>query len=103
MKTLFQVIKNKYLIVLIAFSTLMLFFDRNDFFVQQERKRQLNELITSKEFYKKEIEKTKKELSNLQSSPAALEKYARENFLMKRDDEDIFIVEKQSGPDLEKK
>lgn len=93
MKIFFQVIKNKYLIVLIAFSMLMLFFDRNDFFVQQERKKQLNELITSKEFYKKEIEKTKKELSNL-SSPAALEKYARENFLMKRDKEDIFIIEK---------
>jgi hypothetical protein len=32
-------------------------------------------------------------LQNLESSPASVEKFARENFLMKRDDEDLFVVE----------
>jgi cell division protein FtsB len=72
----------------------MLFFDRNDVFVQMDRKKQLNNLLASKKFYQDEIEKTKKQLSDLQNNPAALEKYARENFYMKRDHEDMFIVEK---------
>ena len=39
------------------------------------------------------IEKAKQDLDNLQNSPAALEKFARERYLMKKDGEDIFIIE----------
>ena len=87
------ILKNKYFISLVAFALLMLFYDRNNIFVQIDRKKQLNDLLTSKKFYEDEIEKTKKELYELQNNPAALEKYARENFYMKRDNEDVFIVE----------
>jgi cell division protein FtsB len=86
-------LKNKYLITLVAFALFMMFFDHNDVFVQLERKKQLNELLSSKKFYQGEIDKTKKELFDLQNNPAALEKYARENFYMKRDNEDVFVVE----------
>ena len=75
------------------FALMMLFFDDNNLFVQLDRKHQLNELLTSKRFYEKEIIKTRQDLTNLQSSPAAIEKFARENFIMKRDNEDVFIVE----------
>lgn len=72
---------------------MMLFVDRNDIFVQRQRKKQLNELLESKKFYEAEIEKTKKSLSDLRDNPEALEKYARENYQMKKDNEDIFIVD----------
>lgn len=88
-----NILRNKYLVALIAFVILMLFFDSNDIFVQMERRKELNDLLTSKKFYEDEIEKTKKELSDLEDSPTAIEKYARENYLMKRDNEDVFIVE----------
>ncbi len=88
-----NIIRNKYLFALIAFALMMLFFDRNDIFVQLERRKELNDLLTSKKFYEEEIEKTKKELSELENDPSAVEKYARENFFMKRDNEDIFIVD----------
>jgi cell division protein FtsB len=91
--TIFSFLRNKYLITLVAFALFMMFFDHNDVFVQLERKKQLNELLSSKKFYKGEIDKTKKELFDLQNNPAALEKYARENFYMKRDNEDVFVVE----------
>lgn len=90
---IFSLLKNKYLLSVSVFVILMLFFDRNDVFTQMERKRQLKELQASKQFYVEEIEKTRKELAELQNNPAALEKYARENYYMKRDNEDVYIVE----------
>jgi len=50
-------------------------------------------LEANKVFYQKEIEKSRKELSDLQSNPAAIEKFAREHFLMKKEGEDIFILD----------
>jgi cell division protein FtsB len=98
-----NIIRNKYLIALVAFALMMLFFDRNDIFVQLERRKELNDLLTSKEFYENEIEKTKKELSELENDPSAVEKYARENFFMKRDNEDIFIVDAPAQKESVKK
>lgn len=63
------------------------------FFLQLDRKRQLNNLLKSKAFYEAAIANTQQTLNSLQSSPASVEKFAREQFLMKRDNEDIFIVE----------
>jgi cell division protein FtsB len=48
--------------------------------------------LASKAYYEKQIEQTKKNLSELQNNPAALEKFAREKYLLKRDNEDIFVV-----------
>ena len=53
------------------------------------RKQELSELQASKEHYLKEIDKTKTALSDLSNNPAAIEKYAREHFQMKRDNEDV--------------
>lgn len=94
LKRIFLVLKNKYLIAIIVFAVIMLFFDHNNIFEQIDRKKQLNELLASKKFYQQQIEQTKKELADLQNNPAALEKYARENFYMKRDNEDLFVIEK---------
>ena len=71
----------------------MLFFDKNDTFTQMQRKKELKALEESKEYYTKEITKEKKVSEELRSNPAAIEKYARENYLMKRDNEDIFIIQ----------
>ena len=90
---IFRIVSNKYFIAITVFAVLMLFVDRNNMFEQRQRQQQLNELLASKKFYKSEIENTKKTLSDLRDNPAALEKYARENYLMKKDNEDLFIVD----------
>ena len=90
---IFRVISNKYLIAITVFAVLMLFIDRNNLFEQIQRRQQLNELLASKKFYRQEIDKTQKNLSDLKNNPDALEKYARENYLMKKDNEDLFIVD----------
>ena len=84
--------QNKYVITLAAFMVLMLFIDHNDIFLQMDRRRQLNDLLASKAYYEKQIEQTKKNLSELQNNPAALEKFAREKYLLKKDNEDVFVV-----------
>ena len=92
-KKIFLIAGNKYLISIILFAVIMLFVDHNNVFEQLARKQELKELEAKKKYYQEEIEKSKKELSDLSNNPAAIEKYAREKFYMKRDNEDIFIVE----------
>lgn len=85
-------LRNKYLIALGVFAAIMLFFDKNDIFTQRDRKNQLEDLQTSKQYYSDRISSERKELQQLKSNPGTLEKYAREKYLMKKDDEDLFIV-----------
>lgn len=94
--SLIKIFRNKYVIALTAFAVLMLFVDHNDIFVQLERKKQLNDLLTSKAYYQKQIDDTKKNLSDLQNNSAALEKYAREKYFLKRDNEDVFVISNSS-------
>ena len=94
-----QLIKNKYIITATAFIVFVLFIDHNDIFVQLDRQRQLKTLLTSKAWYQQQIELTQKNLNALQNSPSALEKYAREKFYLKRDNEDLFVV---PAPNIQK-
>jgi hypothetical protein len=90
-------LKNKYFLCGAGFIIWMLFFDPRDVFTQLQHNRELRQLQISKTHYQKEIAKETAELEQLKSNPAAVEKYAREKYLMKRDDEDLFII--QEKPD----
>jgi cell division protein DivIC len=101
MKALSQVpswLKNKYFLSTMVFVTFIAFFDDRDLVTNYHHRRQLNELEKSAEYYRQEIEKTKAELDQLKTDAATLEKYAREKYLMKRDNEDIFIIRPQQSP-----
>jgi cell division protein FtsB len=83
---------NKYFIAIAAFCVVLLFLDKNDFFSQLDRRKELKELEQSKKYYTTQIAAERKELEALKSNPATLEKYAREKYLMKRDGEELFII-----------
>lgn len=85
-------IRNKYIIATAVFLVVILFLDKNDFFTQLDRRNELRTLEKSKAYYSKEIASERKELEGLKNDPAILEKYAREKYLMKRDDEEIFLI-----------
>lgn len=85
-------LRNKYVIALGVFACIMLFFDKNDIFTQASRNRQLKDLEESKNHYTESIAAEEDELERLKSNPATLEKYAREKYLMKRDNEDLFLI-----------
>ena len=71
----------------------VLFFDENDSITQKGRLNELSILNKKKNYYKSEIETAKQELSDIQNNDDALEKFARERYLMKKEGEDIFIIE----------
>ncbi len=100
MKKIATILTNKYLVASVFFIVWMLFFDQRDYFQQRERQAELYKLEAKKRYYVEEIEKTRKQLQDLQNNPAALEKFARERYLMKREGEDIFIIE--DSADLKK-
>jgi len=87
-----HLIRNKYLIAAVAFVVWMLFFDRNDLMSQYEYRTQLNKLEEEKEFYTQQIEKVKQDLDELTTNRDQLEKFAREKYHMKKDNEDVYII-----------
>ena len=93
MKSLIPIITNKYLLTIMLFIVWMCFFDQRDIFNTLDQKQKLKVLEAKKKYYETEIETAKVDLNNLQNSPTALDKFAREHYLMKKEGEDIFIIE----------
>lgn len=91
-KSLLPLLKNKYVLTGLAFFIWLLFFDRNDLISQSAYREQLRKLETDKEYYLKGIEQNKTDMEELMSDPGHLEKYAREHYLMKKDNEEIFLI-----------
>lgn len=92
MKRLIDLFKNKYFLVSLAFVVWMIFFDKNDLFSQYQYHQQVNALKQQRDFYQKETDQVNKDLDELTSDPQKLEKFAREKYLMKKDNEDIFVI-----------
>jgi cell division protein DivIC len=87
-------LKNKYLLTVVAFAVWMLFFDDRDLYITFFKQRhELSDLQKSKQYYQHQITDTKTELDQLKINAFTIEKYAREKYMMKRDNEDLFIVE----------
>ena len=85
-------IQSKYLIAVVAFTIWMCFFDRNDLTLQWKRINELRKLQKSETFMNGLISGTKSELDLLKTNPSTLERYAREKYMMKKDNEDLFII-----------
>ena len=85
-------LKNKYVLVLIAVLVWFMFFDQNNLIQQYRYSRQLKDFRAEKEYYLHEIAHDSIALDKLKNNPEELERYAREKYLMKRENEDIFIV-----------
>ncbi|HMZ46195.1 MAG TPA: septum formation initiator family protein [Chitinophagaceae bacterium] len=95
MKQLPSYITNKYLLSILFFIAWMLFFDQKDFFSTIEKRRELRTLIDKNKYYFKEIEVSKKQLADFQSNSIAIEKFAREKYMLKKDNEDIYIIDEK--------
>lgn len=92
MNRLLELLRNKYFLSVIAFVVWMLFFDKNDVVAQYEYRSQVNKLQEEKDFYVKEIAKVKKDLNELNTDLNTAEKFAREKYFMKKDNEDVFVI-----------
>ena len=85
-------LKNKYVITSIIFLVWISFFDQNNWFERLKNMKQLNQLEDDKQYYQTKIKEETKRLKELQTDKENLEKFAREQYLMKKDDEDIFLI-----------
>jgi cell division protein FtsB len=86
-------LKNKYLLTALVFGVWLVFFDDRDIITTHfKHRKELKQLQQSRDYYVEQIQLTQKELDQLKNDPALLEKYAREHYRMKKDNEDLFIL-----------
>lgn len=88
----FSLLSNKYVIAGAFFLVWMLFFDPKDIGTEIGKWSKYHELQASEAALTKQIEDTKAELKQLKNNAQTIERYAREKYLMKKDNEDLFIV-----------
>ncbi|AOZ99927.1 MULTISPECIES: FtsB family cell division protein [Flavobacterium] len=100
-KAWFQFLSNKYIWSLLFFVTWMLFLDNYSYFDHSVLNDQIEELEDNKTYYQEEIIKDEAQIKQLKN-PQQVEKYAREKYYMKKDSEDIYIIEFE-GDTIEKK
>lgn len=87
-------LSNKYVIVSAFFIVWMLFLDNYSYLDHRLLDKEINELEDNKEYYLEEIKQDKKNIKILKN-PHQVEKFAREKYYMKKDSEDIYIIEYQ--------
>ena len=93
MGSLLPLLRNKFSFSLILFFVWVLFFDSNNLIERAFILRQMHQLEKDKIFYEEKIKNDRAKLEELKSNPSNLEKFAREHYLMKKDNEYIFIIE----------
>jgi cell division protein DivIC len=85
------VVRNKFVFTGVLFLIWIGFIDDNNIIAQVEARLKLSAVNTEREFYLKETQKSLDDLKLLQNDRALLEKFAREKYLMKKDNEEIFV------------
>ena len=85
--------KHKYLITIAAFLIIIVFLDENSLIQRAKHQQEINTLNSEITKYRKQFEEDTEKLKELTNNPEAMEKIAREKYLMKKPNEDIFIFE----------
>ncbi len=85
-------LKNKYVLTFLGFLIWLSFFDRNDFITTWNYHNKLESLRNEKIYYESEVKRYTEDLNNLMTNPANMEKYAREKYYMKKNNEDVFVI-----------
>lgn len=91
-KPVIKFLSNRYVIIVLVFCVWMLFFDENSFLNHHELNKVIEEDEKKIEYYEKNIDADKKDIKKLKN-PDSLERFAREEYRMKKKNEDIYIIE----------
>lgn len=84
------------MLILLFFIVWMIFFDTNSYFIHRELNEDIESLEDTKEIYRKEIEKDRTFIEKMKDSNE-IEKYAREKYYLKKDNEDIYIIQHEDS------
>ena len=85
--------RRKYLITVVAIAVIIGFLDENSLFRRLAYEREISQLKEEIEKYRADYEENTKRLNELNSNPDAIEQVAREKYLMKKPNEDIYVFE----------
>ncbi len=88
---LLKIARNKYFLTVIGIVVWLLFFDKNDVMTQYDLIQKCRKLEKEKQYYLAEIENNKASLNELRTNKKSLETFSREKYLMKKDNEDVFV------------
>lgn len=91
-----RTLSNKYVVISVVFLAWMLLLDSNNYFIHKELNDEIEELEKNKKYYKEQISNDLEFIEKMKDS-AELEKYAREKYYLKRENEDIFIITDQDS------
>jgi cell division protein FtsB len=86
------ILKNKFVLVTLALLIWVAFFDSNNWIKQARLQSEIDDLEEQKEYYLKEIEKDSIALFDLTNNQETQEKFAREKYLMKKENEDVIVI-----------
>lgn len=92
-KKLLKKFNNKYIIATLIFAFIIIFIDQYNIFFQIKNFKKRNEAKNKVEFYENEIEKQQEILHNLHKDSVLMERIAREKYMMKRDNEVIYLIQ----------
>jgi len=87
-----KILLNTFVIILVTFIIWMFFFDENSYLTHRKFNTEIEKLETTNAFYKKKIAEDKATIKNLQDS-LELQRFAREKYLLKKENEDIYLIE----------
>ncbi|HLV92003.1 MAG TPA: septum formation initiator family protein [Aequorivita sp.] len=91
-----KIISNKYLLIIVGFGIWMIFFDTNSYLIHRELDKEIEGLENNAEFYQKEIDHDKSFMKKMEDSNE-MEKFAREKYYLKKENEDIYIIEHEDS------
>jgi cell division protein FtsB len=97
LKKIFRLFKNKYITCSLLLLVWICFFDRNDLISEIRLVSKINRLKAEKKYYQQQTDVAAEELKELQTNPGNLEKFAREKYLMKKDNEDVYVIVDQNN------
>jgi len=88
---LFKILRNKYFLTITGLLVWLLFFDKNDVFTQYDMVEKCNKLKKEKYYYLTEIDNNRNNLNELRTNKKSLETFSREKYLMKKENEDVYV------------
>lgn len=91
----YKIFLNKYLIVGVFFLVWMIFFDQNSYYIHKELDNEIKELNRDKNYYQEKLVKETIQINRMKRDSNEIERIAREKHYLKKENEDVFIVEEQ--------
>lgn len=95
-KKWFKIVSNTYVLIALLFIVWMLFFDTNSYLIHRELDEDIKSLEENKELFKNETERDKAFIEKMKDS-TEMERFAREKYYLKKENEDIYIIEHEDS------